>query len=61
MLALSTASRHPGVAIAIAHATFPGEKLTVAAVLLYVLLSAAVSIPYLNWTKRRNAAAAGAV
>ena len=61
VLALSTASRHPGVAIAIANATFPGEKLTVAAVLLYVLLSAVVSIPYLNWTRRRNAAAAGAV
>jgi bile acid:Na+ symporter, BASS family len=60
VLALSTATRHPGVAIAIANANFPGGKLAVAAVLLYVLVSAVVSIPYLNWIKRRHAAAAGA-
>ena len=61
VLALSTASRHPGVAIAIAHAFFPEQKFAFAAVLLYVLLSVVISLPYLNWTRRQRAAAAGAV
>jgi BASS family bile acid:Na+ symporter len=56
VLALSTASRHPGMAIAIAHANFPGQKLALAAVLLYLLVSVVVSIPYITWTKRRAAA-----
>jgi bile acid:Na+ symporter, BASS family len=51
-LALSTASRHPGIAIAIAKVNFPEEKLAMAAVLLYLLVSAVVSLPYLQWTKR---------
>jgi BASS family bile acid:Na+ symporter len=61
VLALSTASRHPGVALAIAHAAFPEQKLALAAVLLYLLVCAVVSIPYLTWTRRRHAAAAGVV
>ncbi|HEV7473864.1 MAG TPA: hypothetical protein VGN90_07435 [Pyrinomonadaceae bacterium] len=53
-LALSTASRHPGIAIALAQANFPEQKLAMAAVLLYLLVSAFVSIPYLLWTRRRQ-------
>ena len=53
VLAFSTASRHPGVAMAIANASFPEERLVLAAVLLYVILSAVVSIPYLIWRRRR--------
>lgn len=55
-LALSTASRHPGIALAIAAANFPGEKLAGAALLLYLLVNAVVSIPYLLWIKRRRIA-----
>jgi BASS family bile acid:Na+ symporter len=53
-LAISTASRHPGVAIAIAVANFPGQKLAIAASLLYLLINVIVTIPYLLWTKRRQ-------
>jgi bile acid:Na+ symporter, BASS family len=61
VLALSTSSRHPGVAAAIAHANFPEQKLALAAVMLYILVSGVVSIPYMIWTRRRRAAAARAV
>jgi BASS family bile acid:Na+ symporter len=54
VLALCTATRHPGVAIAIAHATFPQQKLAVPAVLLYLIVSAVVSIPYLKWRRKHE-------
>ncbi|HMG33761.1 MAG TPA: Na+-dependent transporter [Blastocatellia bacterium] len=53
VLALSTASRHPGVALAIAGAIYPQPKLVFAAILLYILVTAAVLIPYLAWRRRR--------
>jgi BASS family bile acid:Na+ symporter len=52
VLALATASRHPAVAIAIATASFPGEKLIPAAVVLALLVSALVSVPYTAWSRR---------
>jgi len=55
VLALSTATRHPAVAIAIANTNFPGQKLVAPAVLLYLLISAFVSAPYLLWNKRSKA------
>jgi len=55
VLALSTATRHPGIAIAIAQVNFPNEKLAAGAVLLYLLVSAVVAIPYLKWTQRPRA------
>ena len=55
VLALATASRHPAIAIGIAHANFPNQKLAVPAVLLYLLLSAILSAPYLNWVKSKTA------
>ena len=54
-LAMATASRHPGIAIALAVANFPKEKLAMAAVLLYLLVNALISIPYLMWIKRPDA------
>lgn len=60
VLAIATASRHPGVAIAIAAATFPQEKAVSAAVVLYLIVSAIVSIPYASWRKREHGAAASA-
>jgi len=53
-LALSTGSRHPGVALAIAQVNFPDQTLATAAVLLYLLVTALVSIPYLRWAKHRR-------
>lgn len=61
VLALATASRHPGVALAIASANFPGEKLVPAAVLWYLIVSAIVSIPYLTWRRRQHGDIASAV
>jgi BASS family bile acid:Na+ symporter len=46
VLALSTACRHPALALAIAGATFPDEKRVVGAVVLYLLLNLIVAIPY---------------
>jgi len=55
-LAVATATRHPGVAMAIATANFPGQRLPAAAVLLYLLVSAVVFLPYAFWRKRQHAA-----
>jgi BASS family bile acid:Na+ symporter len=55
VLAIATASRHPGMAIAIAASNFPAEKLAVPAVLMYLIVSAIVSFPYVAWRKRKNA------
>jgi BASS family bile acid:Na+ symporter len=53
VLALACTTRHPAIALAIAQANFPGSKLVPAAILLYVLVSSAVSAPYLRWTRRQ--------
>lgn len=53
-LALATASRHPGLAMAIAGANYPGLRRNVAAViLLYLIVKAIVLIPYNSWRKRQ--------
>jgi BASS family bile acid:Na+ symporter len=53
MLAFATASRHPAVAVALAHANFPDDRLVVPAVLLYLIICAIVTIPYGRWMERR--------
>jgi BASS family bile acid:Na+ symporter len=53
VLALATASRHPAVAISILTANFPHERVVPAAVVLALIVSAIVSVPYTAWTKRR--------
>jgi len=40
--------------MAIASSTFPDQKLVPAAILLYLLVSALVGIPYLKWIELRN-------
>lgn len=55
VLALSTATRHPAVAVAIAH-NAPDKPSVIAAVLLILLVGALVSLPYVHWRKRRHAA-----
>jgi bile acid:Na+ symporter, BASS family len=57
VLALATALRHPAVALSIAAAN-GADKLVSAAILLYVLVSAVLSIPYTMWRKRSEAVAA---
>jgi bile acid:Na+ symporter, BASS family len=52
VLALATASRHPAVAMAIAHTNFPDQRLTGAAVFLYVVLAAILCSLYLSWVGR---------
>ena len=60
MLALATAARHPGIAITIAHIDFPGERAVPAAVLLYLVVCAVLTFPYLAWRKREAASAIAA-
>src|SRR5262245_15258742 len=57
VLALSTASRHPAIAFAIAAANFPEEQFG-ATILLYLLASALVCVPYLAWRRRPATGAA---
>jgi BASS family bile acid:Na+ symporter len=52
VLALATASRHPGVALAIAQLTFPAEKTVTAALLLYLLTGMVVTLPYVKWRQK---------
>lgn len=52
VLALATASRHPGVALAIAQLTFPTEKSVPAALLLYLVIGAVVTLPYVKWRQK---------
>jgi BASS family bile acid:Na+ symporter len=54
-LALATASRHPGLAIAIAGANFPSQaKLAAGAVVIYLLLSQVLFIPYKRWRRKAS-------
>jgi hypothetical protein len=48
------------VALAIAHANFPQQKLAAPAVFLYVILSVIDSAIYLAWVKRRRVGSAPA-
>ena len=56
-LALATATRHPGVTLAILHVLNPDDKSVAPVVLLYLLVAALVSAPYLAWRKRAQATA----
>jgi BASS family bile acid:Na+ symporter len=51
VLGLSSASRHPAVALAIASANFPDTKFG-AAIILYLLLTIIVGIPYVAWCRK---------
>ncbi len=59
VLALSTACRHPAIALSIATTNFPDQQFG-PLILLYVLVGAVGLIPYLMWQRRRTAAAAAA-
>ena len=53
VLALSTACRHPAIALSIAAANFPEERFD-AVILLYLILGAIAAVPYLAWHRRRS-------
>jgi BASS family bile acid:Na+ symporter len=53
VLALSTASRHPAIALSIASANFPDERFG-GTILLYLIVGALVGIPYLAWCRKRT-------
>src|SRR5262249_42787345 len=52
-LALSTACRHPALAIALAKANIPGEHNVLSAVLLYLVLNAVLTVPYVKWQREK--------
>ncbi len=54
-LALATATRHPGVALAVLHVLNPGDHSVMPVVLLALLASIVVSFPYVRWRTRAHA------
>lgn len=54
VLALSTACRHPGIALAAAAANYPDDRHVASAILLYLLLNLLVCLPYVQWRRRRR-------
>jgi BASS family bile acid:Na+ symporter len=60
MLALATATRHPGIAVGIAAALFPEQKLVPAAVILNLLVSFALTTIYERWANRSQVVPVGA-
>jgi len=55
VLALATATRHPGIAIAIASINFPNQKVVMAIVLYHLVIGTIVALPYVRWRKRSHA------
>lgn len=53
-LVLASASRHPGIALAIAQVNFPNEHLLAPAIVLYLLVSGLATTPYVRWTRRQT-------
>jgi BASS family bile acid:Na+ symporter len=54
-LALATASRHPGVALAVLHSLMPDDKGPAVVVILYLLVGMVAAAPYVAWRKRARA------
>lgn len=54
VLALSTASRHPAIALAVASANYPGEQFA-PTLILYLLVCTLMAIPYVRWQRSRSA------
>ena len=57
VLALSSACRHPAIALAIAAPNFPDEQFG-GTIILYLIVSGLVGVPYLAWQRRSVAAVA---
>lgn len=54
VLALSTASRHPAIALSIAKVNFPNEPYLAASIVLYLIVVTLLAIPYVKWRRSRN-------
>jgi BASS family bile acid:Na+ symporter len=52
VLALSTACRHPAIALAVASTNYPDEHFG-GIILLYLIVNVLVAIPYLRWSRQR--------
>lgn len=52
VLALSTASRHPAIALTIASANYPGEQFA-PTLILYLVVCTLLAIPYVKWQRHR--------
>lgn len=59
VLALATATRHPGVPIAVLHVIEPDNKAVAPIVLLYLIVAIVGSLPYVKWRSRAHARAKG--
>jgi BASS family bile acid:Na+ symporter len=57
VLALSTACRHPAIALSIAVANFPDENFT-GSIVLYLLVNAVIGVAYVKWQQPRPIAVA---
>lgn len=55
VLALSSAMRHPAMAMALAKANFSNEPLVVPAIMLYLIVAVIVRLPYTKLSARRQA------
>ena len=53
VLGMSCACRHPAIAFAIASANFPDQRFG-GAIILYLLLSLLIGVPYVRWNKSRT-------
>lgn len=58
VLALSTASRHPAIALAISTANYPGEQFA-PTLALYLIVCSVLAIPYVKWQRARSLRASG--
>lgn len=58
VLALSTASRHPAIALGISAANFPGEQFAPTLV-LYLILCTILAIPYVKWQRGKSSLSSG--
>jgi BASS family bile acid:Na+ symporter len=52
VLALSTTSRHPAIALAVAKINFPNEPYLGATILLYLIVLAVITVPYVARQRR---------
>ena len=59
VLALSTASRHPAIALAVAKINFPNESYPGATILLYLIVLTVITVPYVVRQRRRSRADGG--
>jgi bile acid:Na+ symporter, BASS family len=52
VLATAAASRHPGLALTIVNLNFPDMRAAPAVILLYLILSGLICMPYIAWRRR---------